>query len=72
LATQGQLVSADRRNKVFCFEDADARATLKALECKLVLDLQMCLNGDKLIKIDLADFRLMLHAGPILKVLAVI
>jgi vacuolar protein sorting-associated protein 13A/C len=72
LATQGQLVSGQKRNQVFCFEDADPRAEVLADQCKLVLNLQMCLNGDKVVDIDLADFKLMVQAGPLFAVLGVV
>jgi hypothetical protein len=64
------LTDEKTRDKFFRFEDS----ALYGFDTnyKLTLTLQMCPNGDKDISIVLADFRLMVHTGPLMEALAVL
>jgi hypothetical protein len=63
------LTDEKTRDKFFRFEDS----ALYGVDAtyKLAITLQMCPNGDKDIAIVLADFSLMVHAGPLMEALAV-
>ena len=70
MAVQGML-SMENRQNIFTFEDSQYQDDQNP-SYKLVVGLNMHPNGDKVIKVDLADFKLMLHAGPLMASLAVI
>lgn len=61
----------ENRHNIFTFEDCNYQDD-PVPSYKLVVGLNMHPNGDKIIKVDLADFKLMLHAGPLMASLAVI
>jgi len=65
LASKGQLTDANARNKIFRFEDAEQHHD-HSPTYKLYMSLFMPLNKKMEININLADFKLMLHAGPLM------
>ena len=65
------MTSDGNRSKVFRFEDTEKHGDVHP-SYKLILSLIMRLNGDKNIDLDLADFKLMAHAGSLFKALGLI
>ena len=64
------LTKVENRSQVFRFEDSLQEDKNPAY--KLKFNLMMQPSGDKEISINLADFKLMGHAGPLFEVLALV
>ncbi|CAD8058857.1 unnamed protein product [Paramecium sonneborni] len=71
LASRGMLTQQQQRQLVFKFEDAYQQIEDNP-QYKLIFNLEMKITGDKDINIELSDFKLQIHAGPLFDVLALI
>ncbi|CAD8141116.1 unnamed protein product [Paramecium pentaurelia] len=71
-ADQQQLNQRMKRDQIFKFEDALEQQNDNNVQHKLIFSLLMNLNGDKIINVELSDFKLQLHAGPLFDALQLI